>query len=115
MAKTSRLNAPLAPALNEDSVLLEPQSLLSLEERNALKLIFATPAFVKAWRNAKVSAPSPMIPVSTLNAKRGEKAANNRLHEMRGWKLFEAALLRQTLDPVLRPQRAPEEYPDSGL
>lgn len=113
MARKGQLKRqPVAPVA-EETILREPKILLSLEERSALRVIFKTPAFVKAWNNAKLAKPGVFI--GGLNEKRGKKIANNRLHEIRGWEMFEAALQRQILDPVLKKPAAPDDYPDAGL
>lgn len=83
---------------------------LVLEERVALAALLNNTAFQKAWNNAMLCRPS-LYPEG-LNTALGGTVASNRLHELRGWELFKAALIRQAQDPKLD-RRTPEEtYPD---
>ncbi len=113
MARQSKLNVQLATGQDEESILRELPVPLTLDERVRLRAIFKEPAFVKAWKNAKTFAPGPNP--SGLNAELGDRIAVNRLHEMRGWVMFEAAILRQVEDPPLKAVKVVENYPDSGV
>lgn len=88
---------------------------LLMEERDKLKEIFKDPAFVKAWRNLRVLKPSVFIATpSALAGPSGAQMANNRLHEIRGWEMFSAALLNQAKEPVIKTKVNLDEYPDAG-
>lgn len=107
--------AALKPGLTlpaEETILREPKIQLSLEERGALRVIFKHPAYLKAWKNAQHSKPG--VFTADLNTPLGSIIANNRLHEIRGWELLEAALQRQIVDPVLKKPTAPDNFPDAG-
>lgn len=104
----------VAPMQTETPIKVAPVP-FTLEEREQLKIIFSNPLFVRAWNNARWSKPSafphgsqavPMPLASPL----GLQIGNNLLHEIRGWELFEAALLSSIKDPP--PKRAPisEKY-----
>lgn len=95
-----------------ESILREPKIQLSLEERAALRAMFNHPAYVKAWRNAQHSKPGAFP--GDLNTPLGSVIANNRLHEIRGWEMFAAALQREVVDPVMKKPTAPDDYPDAG-
>lgn len=106
---------PLKPGVTlpaAEPILRAPRVQLSLEERTALRAVFATPAYVKAWNNAQHAKPGA-FPVE-LNSALGAVIANNRLHEIRGWEMCVAALHREIIDPVLKKPTAPDNYPDAG-
>lgn len=88
---------------------------LLMEERDRLNEIFRDPAFVKAWRNLRVLKPGVFIASpAVLSGPTGPQLANNRLHEIRGWEMFVAALLNQGKEPVVKRKAVLEEYPDAG-
>lgn len=111
MPKGTGLKPRLAHA--EESFIREPAVALTLEDRTALRTFFASSPFKRAWANAKLN--EPPVPLADLSGPLGEKIANNRIHEMRGWKLFEAALLKQLNDPAPIVRRAQETWPDAGV
>lgn len=112
MPRKDQLKPAVAPQAAEP-VLREPVYNFTLEERVELKRLIESPLFRRAWRNAKLAEPSA-FPPGDLNGLQGGVIANNRLHQQQGWKMFEAALLRQVNDPVSKPTRTPENYPDSA-
>lgn len=102
-----------SPLVQEAEVLLrEPTVPLNLEEREAFRAAIKSPAFQKALRNIRNLRPS--VFTHELNSALGATVANNRLHEIRGWELFEAALWKQSLDPVITAPRANEKYVDES-
>lgn len=112
--KASASKAEVAPLPEEP--LRDSVTPLSLDERVALRAIFKNPVFVRAWKNAQCLRPSCLIAAEsadmTLNGPHGREIANNRLHEMRGWEMATAALLKQCNDPVLRAPVSTETYSD---
>ncbi len=117
MAKAKGLMPRLAHA--EEVFLRQPPVPLTHEDRAALRAFFDSQAFKRAWAIAKLSEPSVVVAadavVGGLNGPQGAVIANNRFHELRGWKFFEAALLKQLADPMPVVPRAQETWPDSGL
>lgn len=102
-----------SPLVQEAEVQLrDPTVPLSLEEREAFRAAVKTPAFQKALRNIRNQRPS--VFTHDLNTALGATVANNRLHEIRGWELFEAALWKQSLDPVITAPKAQEKYVDES-
>lgn len=111
MPRKSALKAsPLVQEAEEATLLRENEIPLTLEDRTALKAFFASAAFRKALHNARLTRPSEFSP--QLNTALGSVVANNRLHQMQGWKMFEAALGRQVEDPKLKPTKAEDVYAD---
>lgn len=98
----------------EETLLRDLPVPLSLEERQAFRAALKLPAFQKALRNIRLEKPSVFIGKAELNSALGGIAANNRIHEIRGWEMFEAALGKQSLDPVLTPPKAKERYQDES-
>lgn len=104
-----------APQLEENDLVEHQFSALVMEERNRLKEIFKDPAFVKAWRNLRAVKPGVfMANATTLAGPTGAQLANNRLHEIRGWEMFSAALINQCKEPVVKRKPVTEDYPDEG-
>lgn len=88
---------------------------LVMDERDRLNAIFQDPAFRKAWRNLRAMKPSVFLAnPSVLSGPSGLLMASNRLHEIRGWDMFIAALLSQGKEPVTKIRAPLEEYPDTG-
>lgn len=108
-------NKGLKPQLAhaEEAFLREPAVPLSHEDRTALRAMYESKAFKRAWANVKFGKPSAFP--SELNGALGAIIANNRLHEIRGWELLEAALIRELNEPKPIIPRAQETWPDSGL
>ncbi len=96
----------------EETLLRELPVPLSLEERQAFRVALKSPAFQKALRNIRIQKPSAFTP--DLNTALGSTISNNRLHEIRGWEMFEAALGKQGLDPVITPAKPKEKYVDES-
>lgn len=100
MPKVRTAKRGVAPQQIE-SPIRNPPVPFTLEERQELRSLFSQPVFAKAWHNAKLAKPSAFVAgnPSPLNTALGAMVGNNRLHEIRGWELFEAAILRQVNDP----------------
>ncbi len=113
MPRKRPLKLPVALE-GEENLLRDLPVPLSLEERQAFRAAIKIPAFQKALRNIRLGKPSVFIGKAELNGALGSVSANNRLHEIRGWEMFEAALGTQGLDPVLTPPKAKEKYQDES-
>lgn len=114
MPKKKALNPEVAHRA-EAGLLPEAKTLLTLDERNALKATFTSAGFKKLLQNVRLKKPSAFTP--HLNEALGAQVANNRLHEIRGWELFEAALWVEIQDPGIRKTAPVENYqePDAGI
>jgi hypothetical protein len=86
---------------------------LDYEQRKRLVDILNDPVFVLAWNNAQLSRPS--VHLKGLDTALGMQLASHRLHELRGWEYFSAAIMKQVNDPVTSYKQLQETYPDSGL
>lgn len=84
---------------------------LTVEERVELREIFNKPAYRKAFTNARLKKPSAFAPQDALNGEHGGQVANNRLHQIQGWEMFEVALAIQALDPLPPKKQVEESYP----
>ncbi len=113
MAKKATLNVRVTPEPREADFLRVPATPLSLDDRIALRNMFASSAFKRAWHNALACQPS-CLPPGDLNGPQGGTIANNRIHQQQGWEMFKAALVRQCDDPIVKAGPAEESYPDSG-
>lgn len=102
----------MAPVQKEIEPLRLTLTPLVMDERNELARIFATPAFIKAFRNARCVKPTAFA--KECNAALGLQIASNRLHEIRGWEAFEFALLAQADEPKVKPTRIEENFPAAG-
>lgn len=93
---------------------------LNLEERTHLAALLNDPVMQRALGNCARCKPGVFIAAAGpdvaahKSAELATLAANNRLHEIRGWELFEAALYRQLEDPKPRREPTAENYPESG-
>lgn len=114
MAKKATLKARVTPEPREADFLRVPATPLNFDDRTALRALFASPPFKRAWHNALLAQPS-CLPAGDLNGPQGGTIANNRIHQQQGWKMFEAALLRQCDDPTPPKTPAEEKYSLSGL
>lgn len=85
---------------------------LVYEERIRLQQILNDPVFQKAWQNAQACRPS-VVPLG-LDTALGQQIGNNRLHQIQGWDMFRAALLRQILEPAPAKPKLSDNYPDAG-
>ena len=108
MPKQKSARAGVASREIEDTITREEPVALTLEDRTALRAFFASAPFKKALHNARLKQPS--VFTAGLDTMLGATISNNRLHEIRGWKLFEAALGTQVEDPKLKPVAAPDDY-----
>src|SRR6185503_19631118 len=97
----------VATAECDETLVMDTLAPLAFEDRVELRKIFALPVFRRALKNCRHDKPSTKISRTTLDSALGAIAANNRLHQMRGWEMFEEALFAQTLDPA--PKRAVAE------
>jgi hypothetical protein len=107
MPRKKSLIAEVAPP-PEATVLPEVPYLLSLSERTALRAMLTSPVFKKALHNARLRKP-PLAP-SGLDSALGGIIANNRLHQLQGWAMFEASLGKEVEDPKLAPPKATDDY-----
>lgn len=82
---------------------------LSPEDRAKFRAILESDVFRKAITRAMAMKPSP------FNATPGAQGASDRLHEIRGWELFEHALYLQAESPKPLSKKPTETYPDQGL
>lgn len=90
---------------------------LSEEERKRFQEILADPVFVRVIDNAYCKIPSVNAPGTGAPATREPciAAGNNRLHQIQGWYMFEAAIFSQAEQPILRNrEQVKENYPDAG-
>jgi hypothetical protein len=86
---------------------------LEYPERQKLLGMLNDPVFIQAWQNAEGSKPNA-FPAGT-DGELGGVIANNRLHQIQGWEMFKAALLKQVIDPRPPREQPKETYPDSAL
>ncbi len=80
---------------------------LNLEERKALRSILLSDVFKKALQNAFAKKPSVHVQgtgVFKLDPN-SSVLANNRLHQIQGWEMFEAALFMQAEEMIPRQAR----------
>lgn len=80
-------------------------------ERQRFRQIIADPVFKKVIENACLGKP-PAFPSNTGEYVKDQNSllvANNRLHQIQGWELFEAAIFRQAEVEVTRTPKAPQE------
>jgi hypothetical protein len=108
MPRKSSLKAGVAPREVEDTIIREEPVVLTLEDRTALRAMFASAPFRKALHNARLSRPPLTAP--GLDSALGGIVANNRLHQMQGWAMFEAALGRMIEDAKPPLAKAPDDY-----
>lgn len=90
---------------------------LVLKERERLREILNDPIFVKAIERAANYKPGAFcagIGSQINDPAASQLIANNRLHEIRGWELFERALYLQAEDPKPQKTKLEETYPDTG-
>lgn len=90
---------------------------LSEEERKRFREILADPVFNRVIDNAYSKMPSVNAPGtgSPTNREPCATAGNNRLHQLQGWYMLEAAIFSQAEQPILRNrEQVKENYPDAG-
>lgn len=93
-------------------------SALTFEERTKLAALLNSDVFQKAFGFSSQFKPSVFFSgagttiAEMKDAPTAMLMANNRLHEIRGWEMFSAALFAQVEDP--KPKLSPtlETYPD---
>jgi len=89
---------------------------LELAERERLRQIFSDPVFRKALQNAHAQKPKTnpggtgVLGITEFS----EKIAANRLHQLQGWEMFEAALFAQAEERVIhKPPVLKENFQES--
>jgi hypothetical protein len=110
--KKSGLNGWLANIHDDEKFGVGIHQELAPSEKQELRHIFESPVFKKALANSRLSKP-PVFGVSYDTAL-GQLAANNRFHELRGWKMFEAALALQAEPPRTKRAAPQDNFPDEG-
>lgn len=90
---------------------------LTQKERERFRAILADDVFRKVLARAQNMKPSAFIGVSdaTKGADDRRQTSNDRLHEIRGWEMFEHALFLQAEDIKRRTNQPTETFPNSGL
>lgn len=85
---------------------MEPLTLL---ERQELREFMATPLYRKLVKNAYCKKPSSYLgPLANWN-EHSAQVSINRLHQIQGWEMFEAALFSQAEEKVERSKIPVEE------
>ncbi len=115
MANKATLKARVTPEPQEKDFLRVPVIPLSFDDRTALREMFASTAFKRAWHNASLGAPSCLPMDTRLETALGPSVAINQLNRQQGWEMFKAALLRQCDDPTPPRVQAEEKYSATGL
>lgn len=89
---------------------------LTLPERIRLREIINDPVFNKVIRNAHCKKPTTGPEGVGIHVKTDSLLiANNRLHQLQGWEMFEAALFSQAEEKVQRTITSlVETYPSEG-
>jgi hypothetical protein len=108
------LKVGVTPQPQEKDFLRVPAIPLSFDDRTALRAMFASPAFKRAWHNAQLSQPSCLIGVN-LDTALGPMVASHQIHRQQGWEMFKAAILRQCDDPTPPKTPAEDRYSDNAL
>jgi hypothetical protein len=91
---------------------------LDLKERQSLLAMLNSDVMQKALGNAQAMKPGVFFAGagtqagSVKDAAMATLLANNRLHEIRGWESFEAALFAQCEDPKPARSKLDETFPD---
>lgn len=83
-------------------------------EREWLKSTIQHPIFQRVLDNVYAKKPPTNAP-KTGCFQPDQLSANNRLHQIQGWEMYEAALFSQA-EPInqVKQQHIPETYPDAG-
>jgi hypothetical protein len=105
-------NGWLANIQSDESFMMGYHQELSPKEKSELRSLFESPLFQKALSNARQMKPSAFV--TGLDGQQGDKIAANRLHEIRGWKLFEVALSKQAMVPPKKKETPRDNFPDAG-
>lgn len=87
---------------------------LDSKQREWLKNVIEHPTFRRVIDNVYARKPSLDAP-NTGCTRPDALSANNRLHQLQGWEMYEAALFVQA-EPInnVKQQHIPETYPDAG-
>ena len=110
MPRKKSANAGVAPREIEDTIIRQEPVVLTLEDRTALRAMFASAPFKKALHNARLVRPTEFLSPAITDAALGSVATNNQLHRMQGWAMFERALGKQVENPKPTPAPAPDDY-----
>lgn len=110
--KKSGLNGWLANIHDDEKLGVGINQELAPSEKQELRTMFESEVFRKALANARLS--KPALFNADFNSALGHIAANNRFHEMRGWKMFEVALAMQAEAPRAKRQVPQDNFPDEG-
>lgn len=87
---------------------------LTAPERKRFREIIQEPVFQRVIENAYAKKPS-VAAQNTGCTNPSELAANNRLHQLQGWEMLEAAIFAQAEEPIVKKTQYIEEtYPDAG-
>ncbi len=111
--KKATLKVGVTPQPQEKDFLRIPATPLDFDDRVALRALFASTAFKRAWHNASLAQPS-CLPGTNMDSERGPAIAINQIHRQQGWEMFKAALLRQCEDPTPPKTAAEDKYSDAG-
>lgn len=112
MPKKSRLNVELADHQQREHFLPPVYLEYTPEERGELRKFFESPLWKKTLSNVRTARP-PLF-VGGTETPLGNQIANNRLHQLQGWQLFEVALARSILPEPPKRKQLTESYPDAG-
>lgn len=93
---------------------------LDLKERTKLAALLEDPVMQKALGNISVLKPGAFFVGSGVGVNASKDAAmatlmaSNRLHQIQGWEMFEAALFSQADDPKAAKEKLTETYPEGA-
>jgi hypothetical protein len=104
-SKTQPVTTPNQPALFP-AYRVDP---LNIEERKQLRTFMATPLYAKMIRNAYCKKPSAFAAIASQWGEHSAQVSVNRLHQIQGWELFEAAFLGQAEESVHNTRKPLEE------
>ncbi len=82
---------------------------LNIEERKQLRTFMATPLYAKMIRNAYCKKPSSFNIGSGQWNEHSAQISINRIHQIQGWELFEAAFLGQAEESLHTVRKQLEE------
>ncbi len=94
-----------------------PREALSLKEREEFRKFINSPLGIKLIKNAYCDKPSTnAVPGGVANWNEHSQAMSvNRLHQLQGWEMFEAAFFRQAEERISKPTQAiTEQYQEPG-
>lgn len=93
---------------------------LELKDRDKLKALLNDPVMQQVLGNISAVKPGVFYVGAGTEAHASKDPAmatllaNNRLHEIRGWEMFETALFAQCEDPKAAREASTETYPDEN-